>query len=125
MNIDILNPIAIKKFFRDKTCLSVCSDLILLMTYYDSATSRNGNPIQITNERIVIYHLNFVLGIAGIMLPPHISQSKSIVKLTKDQRSQTCTDNLCAFSLFSSSSRLLSHGFGVSYKCFISAVGLI
>lgn len=54
-------------------------------------------PYLITNVRIVIYHLNFVLGNAAIILPPHISQSKSIVKLTNDRRGQTYTDNLCAF----------------------------
>lgn len=54
-------------------------------------------PYLITNVRIVIYHLNFVLGNAEVMLPPHISQSKSIIKLTKNRKGQIYTDNLCAF----------------------------
>lgn len=45
-------------------------------------------PYLITNVRIVIYHLNFVLGNAEVILPPHISQSKSIIKLTKDRNGQ-------------------------------------
>lgn len=54
-------------------------------------------PYLITNVRIVIYHLNFVLGNVGIILPPHISKSEFIVQLTKDRIGQTYTDNLCAF----------------------------
>lgn len=54
-------------------------------------------PYLITNVRIVICHLKFVLGNAEVMLPPHISQSKSIIKLTKNRKGQIYTDNLCAF----------------------------
>lgn len=79
-------------------------------------------PYLITNVRIVIYHLNFVLGNAAIILPPHISQSKSIIKLINDRRGQTYTDNLCAFRCLAVHQG--NYPTGLDSR-FISAVGLI
>lgn len=82
-------------------------------------------PYLITNVRIVIYHLNFVLGNVGIILPPHISKSEFIVQLTKDRIGQTYTDNLCAFRCLAVHQGYYPTGVDSRTIFFISAVGLI
>lgn len=53
-------------------------------------------PYLITNLRIVIYSLNFVLGKGDTVLPDHIQQSANIVSLSKDRNGHYYKDNLCA-----------------------------
>lgn len=54
-------------------------------------------PFLITNVRIVIYHMSFVLGKVKVTVPEYVKRSKSIISMTTNQKGVVYEDNLCAF----------------------------
>ena len=68
--------------------------------------------------RIVIYHLNFVLGKVELSLPKYLYDSKSLITLTKNRAGITYRDNLCAFRCLAVHQVL----FGKSYNEIASSI---
>lgn len=59
-------------------------------------------PVLVTNVRLIVYHLNYSLGIAKVDLPDYVKNSRSIIALDKNLKGKYYKDHLCAFRCLAS-----------------------
>ena len=54
-------------------------------------------PVLVTNARLIVYHLDYPLGVVHVELPDYIKNSKAIIALDKTFKGKYYKDHLCAF----------------------------